>query len=159
MRAERFELPTFWSGVRRATVAPYPRWNCTSHTALIRESRRAEKRPSLHQRIVRSNYQLWFYVFTIHIRYKHNSFANLCFPYIFSHMRISYPNSDTIHRRASKQDCRFLPAAERSYENHTLYFRQRTSQILVDTATEDFFTYLCFSFFFPWDTLHMISFV
>ena len=24
MTAERFELPTFWSGVRRATVAPYP---------------------------------------------------------------------------------------------------------------------------------------
>ena len=30
-------------------------------------------------------------------------------------MRISYPNSDTIHRLASKQDCRFLPAGERSH--------------------------------------------
>ena len=27
MRAEWFELPTFWSGVRRAAVAPYPRYH------------------------------------------------------------------------------------------------------------------------------------
>ena len=26
MRAERFELPTFWSGVRRAAIAPCPQW-------------------------------------------------------------------------------------------------------------------------------------
>ena len=94
------------------------------------------------------NFQLWLYVFTTHKRYRQYGFANLCFSYIFSHMRISYPNSDTIHRLASKQDCRFRPAAGRSHENHTSYFRRRTSQILVDTATEDFLTYLCFSFFF-----------
>ena len=34
MRAERFELPTFWSGVRCAAVAPHPRcfmWRRTLH--------------------------------------------------------------------------------------------------------------------------------
>ena len=30
MRAERFELPTFWSGVRRAAVAPCPLWQDVS---------------------------------------------------------------------------------------------------------------------------------
>ena len=35
MRAERFELPTFWSGVRRATVAPYPRWKCKCHVRFL----------------------------------------------------------------------------------------------------------------------------
>ena len=50
MRAERFELPTFWSGVRRATVAPYPQLifykNCSS--IQIKWAGRVQSRMSTH---------------------------------------------------------------------------------------------------------------